>query len=75
MNVVTPHMTTHVPHHHIEDEFLFVLDKNALFILNGNSVTDKPYPSFYCPSGVEHVIRNIGDTELKYLVIKKYIKK
>jgi mannose-6-phosphate isomerase-like protein (cupin superfamily) len=29
-------------------------------------------PSFYCPPSVEHGIRNVGDTELKYLVIKKY---
>jgi oxalate decarboxylase/phosphoglucose isomerase-like protein (cupin superfamily) len=28
--------------------------------------------SFYCPSFSEHGIRNVGDTELKYLVIKKY---
>ena len=32
------------------------------------------YTSFYCPSNVEHGIRNTGDTELKYLVIKKYSK-
>jgi oxalate decarboxylase/phosphoglucose isomerase-like protein (cupin superfamily) len=32
-----------------------------------------PMTSFYCPSGSKHGIRNIGDTELKYLVIKKYL--
>jgi quercetin dioxygenase-like cupin family protein len=32
----------------------------------------EPYTSLYCPSNVEHGIRNAGDTELKYLVIKKY---
>lgn len=36
--------------------------------------TAGPYTSFYCPSNVEHGIRNVGDTELKYLVIKKYQK-
>jgi oxalate decarboxylase/phosphoglucose isomerase-like protein (cupin superfamily) len=31
-----------------------------------------PYTSFYCPPSVLHGIRNTGDKELKYLVIKKY---
>ncbi|WP_174820392.1 hypothetical protein [Prolixibacter bellariivorans] len=34
--------------------------------------TTGPYASFYCPSNVTHGIRNVSDTELKYLVIKKY---
>ena len=75
MSVVAPHQATHPPHKHAEDEFFFVLEGKALFILDGDSVTAEPYASFYCPSGVEHGIRNIGDTELKYLVIKKYLKK
>ena len=74
MSVVAPHSATHPPHKHIEDEFFFVLEGTARLYLDGDSVTAKPYASFYCPSGVEHGIRNIGDTELKYLVIKKYLK-
>jgi quercetin dioxygenase-like cupin family protein len=31
-----------------------------------------PFSSLDCPSNVEHGIRNVGDTEAKYLVIKKY---
>jgi len=72
MSVVAPHQATHPPHKHVEDEFFFVLEGKALFILAGDSVVGEPYASFYCPSGVEHGIRNIGDTVLKYLVIKKY---
>lgn len=72
MSVVAPHSATHAPHAHPEDEFFFVLEGDALFILDGDSVAAKPYASFYCPSGVNHGIRNIGSTELKYLVIKKY---
>ncbi|MFA9388723.1 MAG: cupin domain-containing protein [Prolixibacteraceae bacterium] len=75
MSVVAPHEATHAPHTHLEDEFFFVLEGKALFILNGDSVEAEPYASFYCPSGVEHGIRNIGDTELKYLVVKTYLKK
>lgn len=72
MSVVNPGKATHEPHSHDEDEFFFVLEGKAEFYLNGKTVVSGPYASFYCPSGSEHGIRNAGDTDLKYLVIKKY---
>jgi quercetin dioxygenase-like cupin family protein len=72
MSVVAPHRATHPPHRHAEDEFFFVLEGTAEFYLDGKTKTAGPYASFYCPSNQEHGIRNVGDTELKYLVIKKY---
>ncbi len=72
MSVVAPHKATHAPHKHAEDEFFFVLEGTAEFYLDGRTTVAGPYTSFYCPSNVEHGIRNVGDTELKYLVIKKY---
>jgi len=73
MSVVAPHSATHAPHRHAEDEFFFVLEGTAEFILNGDSAQVEPYASFYCPPQSLHGTRNVGDTELKYLVIKKYI--
>jgi mannose-6-phosphate isomerase-like protein (cupin superfamily) len=73
LSVVKPHLATHEPHVHEEDEFFFVLEGTAEFHLDGETKTGGPMTSFYCPSGVSHGIRNVGDTELKYLVIKKYI--
>ena len=75
MSVVAPHKATHPPHKHKEDEFFFVLEGKAEFYLKGKWMPVEPYTSLYCPSWVEHGIRNAGDTELKYLVIKKYEKK
>jgi quercetin dioxygenase-like cupin family protein len=72
LSVVSPHSATHPPHRHAEDEFFFVLEGTAEFYLNGETKTAGPMTSFYCPSNSEHGIKNIGDTELKYLVIKKY---
>jgi len=72
MSVVAPHKATHAPHSHNEDEFFFVLEGTAEFYLNGETRTGVPLTSFYCPPNSMHGIRNIGDTELKYLVIKKY---
>lgn len=74
MSVVAPHQATHPPHKHIEEEFFFVLEGTAQFYLDGKTTTAGAYTSFYCPSNVEHGISNPGDTELKYLVIKKYQK-
>jgi quercetin dioxygenase-like cupin family protein len=72
MSVVAPHSATHPPHSHPEDEVFFVLEGKAEFFLNGKTQTAGPLTSFYCPSNSKHGIRNVGDTVLKYLVIKKY---
>jgi quercetin dioxygenase-like cupin family protein len=72
LSVVAPQSATHPPHKHSEDEFFFVLEGTAEFYLNGETKTAGAMTSFYCPSFSEHGIKNIGDTELKYLVIKKY---
>lgn len=73
MSAVKPHAATHAPHSHAEDEFFFVLEGTAEFHLNGETTTAGPYASFYCPPNSTHGIRNVGDTQLKYLVIKKYL--
>ncbi len=75
MSVVAPHSATHPPHKHAEDEFFFVLEGTAEFYLDGKTKTVGPMTSLYCPSDVEHGIRNVGDSKLKYLVIKKYLNK
>ena len=72
MSVVAPHSATHPPHVHPEDEFFFVLEGTAEFILEDSTRIAHPYASFYCPPGRLHGIRNAGNTELKYLVVKKY---
>jgi mannose-6-phosphate isomerase-like protein (cupin superfamily) len=74
MSVVAPHKSTHAPHKHIEDEFFFILEGTASFYLDGKTKEVGKYTSLYCPSNVMHGITNAGDTELKYLVIKKYQK-
>ena len=73
LSVVKPHSATHEPHIHTEDEFFFILEGTAEFYLDGKTTTGGPMTSFYCPTGVKHGIRNVGDTELKYLVIKEYL--
>ena len=72
LSVVEPGKATHAPHQHPEDEFFFVLEGKAEFYLDGKTQVVGPYTSLYCPSNVMHGIKNAGNTQLKYLVIKKY---
>ena len=72
MSVVAPGTASHPPDAHEVDEFFFVLDGTARFHLDGERRLAGAYASYYCPPNVPYGISNAGDTELKYLVIKKY---
>jgi mannose-6-phosphate isomerase-like protein (cupin superfamily) len=72
LSVVTPNQVSHAPHTHDQDEFFFVLEGKARFYLDGDTCIVGPYTSLYCPSDIAHGISNVGETDLKYLVIKKY---
>ncbi|WP_052184293.1 cupin domain-containing protein [Psychroserpens sp. Hel_I_66] len=74
LSVVAPGKSTHAPHQHPEDEFFFVLEGKAKFHLDGKEMVVEANTSLYCPSNSMHGISNVGETELKYLVIKKYEK-
>ncbi len=74
MTVVAPRKATHAPHSHAEDEFFFILEGTAKLYLGNDSVIVESNTSFYCPPMLLHGIANAGDTELKYLVVKKYNK-
>jgi mannose-6-phosphate isomerase-like protein (cupin superfamily) len=73
LSVVGPHLATHPPHRHAEDEFFLVIAGTAEFFLDGRRQTAGALTLFYCPAWHEHGIRNVGDTELKYVVLKKYL--
>lgn len=72
LSVVDVGKATHAPHKHPEDEFFFILEGKAEFYLDGKTKEVGPSTSLYCPSNVEHGIKNAGNTQLKYLVLKKY---
>jgi len=72
MSVAKQNKSTHPPHKHIQDEFFFVLEGTAGFYLNKKTTISGDYTSFYSPLNMVHGISNVGDTQLKYLVIKKY---
>ena len=73
MSHVQKGKATHPPHVHQEDEIFYVVEGTAEFILGDETRTGGPNTSFYCPSNVPHGIRNAGDGDLTYLVIKTYM--
>jgi len=72
LSSVLPNQATHPPHAHEMDEFFFILEGKAKLHLDGKDKIVGKYTSLYCPANIPHGISNAGDTELKYLVIKKY---
>lgn len=75
LSIMPPRSASHPPHFHPEDEFFLVLEGTAEFFLNGQTRVVKAMASLYAPSNVPHGIRNVGDTELRYLVIKQQLPK
>lgn len=71
MSIVAPGRSTHPPHRHPEEELFYILEGNATFYLDGETVEVGPHTSLYCPPNAEHGISNAGLGDLKYLVIKK----
>jgi quercetin dioxygenase-like cupin family protein len=72
LSVVGPHQGSHPPHQHDGHEFFFVLEGKAEFFLDGKTRVVGPQTSMYAAPQSMHGIKNVGDGELKYLVIKDY---
>jgi mannose-6-phosphate isomerase-like protein (cupin superfamily) len=72
LSAVGPHQASHPPHEHDGHEFFFVLEGQAEFFLDGKTRRVGPQTALYAPPHVMHGISNVGDGELRYLVIKDY---
>jgi len=72
LTVVGPHLASHAPHSHEGHECFFVLEGKAEFFLDGKTRVVGPQTALYCAPQSLHGIKNVGDGELKYLVIKDY---
>lgn len=70
MSQVKAKDSNHAPHQHPEEEILLLLEGTAEFILGNETQVVKENTSLYCPPGIMHGLRNVGDTPIRYLVIK-----
>ena len=57
------------PHvHHNEDEFFFVLEGEANFMLDGKPIAGRPGSFVFLPRGIEHAFENAGTTPCRMLL-------
>jgi len=67
---VDPKSANHAAHTHEEEEIFYILEGTAEFLFDGETRTVGPKSTMFCPSGIPHGIRNLGDKPLTYAVIK-----
>ena len=72
MSQVRAQQGSHDSHTHESEEILYVLDGKAEFTIKNRTKVVGENSSLYCPPGVPHRIRNVGDEPLRYLVIHAY---
>lgn len=70
MTEVSAQSANHPAHVHPGEEIIFVFEGKVEFTLAGESKVVGPNSSLYCPPGVSHGIRNVGDTPIRYAIIK-----
>ena len=72
MSQVRAQQGSHDSHTHESEEILYVLNGKAEFTIKDRTKVVEKNSSLYCPPGVPHRIRNVGDEPLRYLVIHAY---
>ena len=70
MSWVKPHLAHHGAHEHEAGEIFYVLEGTVEFSLRDETKIVGANTALYCPPNVPHGIRNVGDTPIRYLVIK-----
>jgi quercetin dioxygenase-like cupin family protein len=72
MSVVGPGLEVHPPKANPTDEFIFVIEGTGEFYLDGQTKIVGPFASLFYPANVVCGIKNVGKTDLKYLVIRDF---
>jgi len=67
---IKPGMEIHPPHQHTAEEFMYVLEGNGTWSLNGVESKAKSGDVMYAKPWDMHGISNTGDETLKFFVIK-----
>lgn len=72
MSVVKPGLEVHPPKANGIDEFIFVVEGKGEYYINGVTKAVGPMTSLFYPANAVCGIKNIGDCDLKYLVIRPF---
>src|SRR5438093_10229983 len=67
---ILPGQAAHEPHAHEGEEIMFVLEGTAEIRMGEETQTVGPNTAVFCPPHVFHGIRNVGETPIRYLIIR-----
>lgn len=70
LSVIQPGQRAHSPHSHDGEELILLLEGKAIFTLGNEEYHAEGLTSMYCPPGMLHGIRNVGETPIQYLIIR-----
>lgn len=68
--VIKPGMEIHPPHQHTAEEFMFVVEGNGTWSVNGEEFPAQAGDMMYAKPWDWHGITNTGDKPLKFFVVK-----
>ena len=67
---ILPGQEIHPPHQHTAEEFMYLVEGNGTWSLNGEEYPAKPGDVMYAKPWDWHGITNTGDVPLKFFVVK-----
>lgn len=67
---IKPGMEIHPPHQHTGEEFMYVIEGNGTWSINGVETKAKPGDVMYAKPWDMHGITNTGEETLKFFVLK-----
>ncbi len=69
ITTVKPHMASHAPHQHPNEEMVIIKEGNVEVLINGEWKKVSPGSVVFFSSNQMHGLRNVGDTPATYHVI------
>lgn len=70
VSVINPGEAAHPPHQHAGEEIMFLLEGTAEARIGDETHIIGPMTALFCPENVLHGLRNVGETPIKYMVIR-----
>jgi mannose-6-phosphate isomerase-like protein (cupin superfamily) len=70
ISVIKPNEGAHEPHAHAGEEIMFLLEGTAEATIGDEKHVISAPCALFCPENVLHGLRNCGQSDIKYMVIR-----
>ena len=70
VSVIRAGQASHPPHVHADEEVIYMLEGQAEVMIGGEVSVVGPNTAIYYPPNVRHGLRNCGDVDMRYLVVR-----